>query len=139
MKKNIPDYLYALTEKDINTPLDKRLTPEQVAQFESLKGHSCYHSDDQNNRWKSLRGNKNAHVSQEDRTPKQQDTYERNLRYRTKYKEKRARLKLAQLKEHLKRTNPNTDPRLYVKLLRNIKRNEERIQELLDIKEIYGL
>ena len=137
--KDIPDYPYSLSFNDIDLAPDERLTPEQVAMAESMHSQANYPKDDKNGRWASLRGNRNAHIDPEDRTPKQQEVWAKNLKYRSKYQEKRARIKLIELKKILKRTNPVTDPRLYAKILRNIKRNEDRIEELLIIKEKYGL
>jgi len=136
MKKIFGDYPYAISYTDIDFNPDERLTPEEVARAESMHPQINYPAN-KNNKWKSLRGNKNAQKNPEKRTPKQQETYEKNIKYRTRYQEKRARKKLIELNESFKRINPNTDPILYAKILRNIKKNKDRIEELLIIKEKY--
>lgn len=122
----------------------KRLTPEQVAMRASMKSQKhcstvgSNYSDQNNQRWASMRGNKNASITSSDRTPEQQETYVYNLRYRVKYQARDTRIRIMYLEDMIKKINPNEEAHLYAKIDKQLKKNEARLEEILMIKESYG-
>ena len=125
---------YALTNKDKETPVNNKPTPETVARHETLHTQA-WTSDIESTNQEFISEN----VKLRNRDMFQQRAFIRNLYYRVKYQKKRADAKLIKLEEVLKTTNPTHDHKLYDKIERDIVKTRERLLEISSLKEKYGL
>jgi len=120
--QKVPDYPYELTDNELGIDLKDKPTPEDVARYGTMRGQPGHF----------------VTIRPEDRTPLQQLVYVRNLRYRTKFKEKRALKNIEKLEKKIEGLNPNIYPRLYVKINRSIKKNKDLLEKMLEVKRKYN-